>query len=186
MKSYFKLALLALSLHASNSLIAQVSYTVDEANAKKWENFAHFEISSHLIGTTGMGFSAGAQGQYKFPILPVTLAGRFRYEAFGLANVIYEGQTYGPSRNLELAAMIPILPGRTKPTRVKVTTDYQAYTTSTYEEYFYADGQKKNELMARGGFFQYWTKGDFATTGLSAGLVLRMGSVPFCVSRGFP
>ena len=153
---------------------AQVSYTVEEANAKKWDGFAHFEISSHLIGTTGMGFSAGAQSQIKLPILPVTLAGRFRYEAYGLADVLYEGQVYGASRNIELAAMIPILPGRVKSDKVKVTTDYQAYNTGSYEEYFYADGEKKNELMARGGLFQYWTTGDFTTTGVSAGLTLRM------------
>lgn len=151
-----------------------VSFTVDEANATKWDGFAHFELSSHLLGTTAMGFSGGVQGQYKLPILPVTFAGRFRYEAFGLGKVLYEGEPYGTSRNVEIAAMIPILSGAKKTSRVKVTTAYEAYTTSTYEEYFYADGEKKNELMARGGLFQYWTKGNFTSTGVSAGLTLRM------------
>ncbi|MFY0605707.1 MAG: hypothetical protein JXR10_03270 [Cyclobacteriaceae bacterium] len=165
---------LALSFATLCIAKAQVSYTVDEANATKWQNFAHFELSSHLLGTTGMGFSIGAQSQYKLPVLPVTLAGRFRYEGFGVGDVLYKGETYGPSRNFELAAMIPILPGRKKPGKVKVTTNYEVSNTSTYEEYFYAEGEKKNELMARGGLFQYWTKGNFTSTGVSAGLTLRM------------
>ncbi len=169
-----KLSLFALTMSLISIAHGQINYTVDEANAIKWENFAHAEVSSHLLGTTGLGFSAGAQAQYKFSLLPVTLAGRFRYEAFGLASVEQQGEAYGPSRNLELAAMIPIIPGRSKPSKVKVTTLYEASNTSTYEEYFYANGEKKNELLARLGLFRYWTKGSFSSSGVAAGVTFRM------------
>lgn len=151
-----------------------VNYTVKEANATKWSGFAHFELSSNFIGTTGLGFSAGAQGQYKLPVIPITLTGRFRYEIGGVGKLKYNGVVFGPSRNIELAAMFPILPGRKKEARVKVTTDYSATNTSIREEYFFANGQKKNDLLVRGGMFKYWTKENFNSIGVSAGLALRM------------
>lgn len=71
--------------------------------------------------------------------------------------------------------MFPILPGRKKDARVKVITEYSASNTSVYEEYFYADGQKKSDLLARGGLFQFWTKDqNFSSTGISAGLTFRV------------
>jgi hypothetical protein len=154
----------------------KINYTIDEANATKWDGFAKFELSAPLVGTTGLGLSAGGQAQYKLSKLPITLAARVRYDLFGLADVTYKGETYGPSRNIELAAMLPIIPGVKKESKVKVTTKYSASTTRTYEEYFYADGEKKNDLLARGGLFQYWTKGNFSSTGLTAGLTFRMRS----------
>jgi hypothetical protein len=157
----------------TTTTIGEVNFTVDEANTTKWSGFTHFEVSSHLLGTTGMGFSAGLQSQYKLPALPITLNGRFRYEIGGLGQVKYKGEAYGSSRNIELAALFPIIPGRKKEARVKVTTDYSASNTTIREEYFYADGQKKTDLLVRGGGFQYWTNGNFSSTGLSAGLVLR-------------
>lgn len=174
MNLVLRLLIVGLITVTCNHARGQVQYSINEANVDKYRGFAYFDVSGHLLGTTGMGFSGGAMSQYRLPALPITLSGRFKYEAVGLGKVLYKGEAYGKSRMIDLTAMMPLIPARKKEGKVKVTTKYEAYTTSTYEEYFYAQGQVKNQLLARAGIFQYWTSGNFTSSGLSAGLALRM------------
>ena len=151
----------------------QISYKVLEADVDKYRGYAMPDASIHIGGGTGVGLNLGALSQYRLKGFPLTLRGNIRYEVIGA------GKTdYGNTGVIEAGAMFPLIPGRKKATRVKITTNYSysssGSSTSISESFFYVDGQTKRDLLVRGGMYRIWSRGGLRTTGLSGGLGYRV------------
>lgn len=94
------------------------------------------DASIHLGGGTGLGLNVGAVSQYRLPVLPLTLRGNIRYEIIGVGKT-----NIGNTGVLDVGAMFPIIPGRKKTGRVKITTSYSESSRYIHEEYFVVDGR---------------------------------------------
>ena len=165
--------LLLLFVAFSSTNAQQISYKVIEADADKYRGYALPDASIHIGGGTGLGLNLGARSQYRLDGFPLTLRGDIRYEVIGV------GKTdYANTGIIEAGAMFPLIPGKKKTTRVKITTNYSYSSngsyTSTSETFFYVDGQTRRDLLARGGIYRVWSRGGLRTNGLSGGLGYRV------------
>lgn len=159
-------ALLALSF----SINAQnITYRVEEADVDKYRGYIMPDFAIHLGGGTGAAIDVGAVAQYRLPVLPITLRGNMRWELIGVGK-----SDVGNTGVLDVGGMFPIIPGRRKDDRVKVITNYSYSSSSISESYFYVDGQKKADLLARAGLFQLISSKGLSTTGFSGGVAFRM------------
>lgn len=151
----------------------RISYQVVEADVDKYRGYALPEASIHIGGGTGLGLNLGALSQYRLKGFPLTLRGAIRYEAIGAGE-----SDLGNTGILEAGAMFPLIPGRKKATRVKITTNYNysssGSSTAISESFFYVDGEIKRDLLLRGGLYRAWSRGGLRTIGLSGGLGFRV------------
>lgn len=163
-------AVLAISFSSSAQ---QISYKVVEADADKYRGYVLPDASIHLGGGTLVGLNLGARSQYRLKGTPLTLRGEFRYEVIGAGK-----SDVGNTGIMEAGVLFPIIPGRKKTTRVKITTDYNyssnSRTTSISESYFHVDGETRRDLLLRGGLYRAWSRGGLRTNGLSGGLGFRV------------
>lgn len=147
-------------------------YRVNSKDVNTYRGSIHFRVPMTLNSYNGIGLNAGAQAEYRLPVLPLTIRGNFEIEIGGLGDGDAIGEDGKRFREIDAGVMYPLIGGRAKSGKVKMTLESYSSMTHTYEKFIYTEGEIKNELLARGGLF-HWGARQFSASGFSAGIAFR-------------
>lgn len=168
-KMLFAVAFLMISTFASAQ---QMTYRVVDKDINTYRGSIQFRVPLTLNSYNGIGLNAGAQAEYRLPVLPLTVRGHFEIEIGGLGEGSGISEGGGRFREIDAGVMYPLIGGRAKDGKVKMILDAGSNSTSYWEKFIYTEGQIKNEILARGGLF-HWGVGRWRATGFSAGIAFR-------------
>jgi hypothetical protein len=149
-----------------------MTYRVVSKDVNTYRGSIHLRVPMTLNSYNGIGLNAGAQAEYRLPVLPLTIRGNFEVEIGGLGESDAIGEDGGRFREIDAGVMYPLIGGRRKNGKVKMTLESYSSMTHHYEKFIYTEGEIKNDFLARAGLF-HWGARQFRASGFSAGVAFR-------------